>query len=224
MEPKFTEPLPGTGKLEIVSGRVRMHIFTRADLERRCAWPSYDEPVFEHLNLHLFSAAQRDLWYEREWITRRPYWFAVEDERGELIGSITLRDLSRWRKATRLGIHMHPSRLGQRYGTEAMRVFIDYYFTPPPEGMGFRLLKLDVAAYNTRAVRCYRRLDFKLKWEFWRPNMSGIEWLKDDRFSSAWSHVERRRGMERIRHYEMHLDAAQWKASRSAPATPAGTP
>jgi RimJ/RimL family protein N-acetyltransferase len=210
------ERLPGTDKARISSGRVTLRCFTRADLDRRCAWPPYEDPVFDHLNLHLFSAAQRDVWYAREWEARKPFWFAVDDETGELIGSITLRDVSRWRRMTRLGIHLHPQRLGQGYGTEALRLFLDYYFglATPQDALGYNLLKLDVAAYNKRAVRCYEKLGFRFVFEFWRPNMTGIEWLKDDRFAHVREHVERRRGMERVRHYEMHLDARAYRERR----------
>jgi len=201
------DPLPGTDKLEIAVGRVKLRRFIRTDLEHRCTWPTYEEPVFGHLNLRLDTPRQRDAWFQREWTARQPFWFAVEDENGRLIGSITLRDVSRWRRTTRLGIHLHPNRLDRGYGTEALRLLIDYYFT----ALRYRLLKLDVAAYNKRAIRCYEKLGFKLMFEFWRPNMTGILWLKDRRFEHLKQYVRRRRGIEQIRHLEMHLDARTYR-------------
>ena len=197
------DPLPGTDRLEIAAGRVKLRRFTRGDLEHRCTWPPYDEPVFGHLNLRLDTPRQRDAWFQREWTVRQPFWFAVEDETGRLIGSITLRDVSRWRRTSRLGIHLHPKRLSVGYGTEALRLLMDYYFNV----LRYRLLKLDVAAHNKRAIRCYEKLGFKLMFEFWRPNVSGIQWLKDRRFEHLRQYVRRRRGIEQIRHLEMHLDA-----------------
>ena len=200
-------PLPGTDVPEIRSERVRIHVFTRGDLDRRCAWPRYADPVFEHLNLGLETVAQREVWFAREWAARRPYWFAVEDEKGSLIGSITLREVSRWRKSTRLGIHVHPERLDQGYGTEAMKLFLHYYFNL----LGYKLMKLDVAAWNHRAVRCYEKLGFEHQHEFWRANDSASEWLVDDRFAHVREHVERRDGLEQVRHYEMYLDAERFR-------------
>lgn len=207
METLARGPLPGTDVTEVRSARVAIRVFTRADLDRRCAWPRYEDPVFEHLNLRLPGPAQREVWFQREWAARRPYWFAVDDEQGELIGSITLREVSRWRKSTRLGIHVHPGRLDKGYGTEAMRLFLDYYFNL----LGWRLMKLDVAAWNRRAIRCYEKLGFAHLWEFWRPNESPDAWLVDDRYAHVREHVERRSGIEQVRHYEMHLDAETFR-------------
>ena len=203
--------LPGTDVTEVRSGRVRIRVFTRADLDRRCEWPHYSDPVFDHLNLRIPNEAAREIWFRREWEARKPFWFAVEDERGEMIGSITLRDHSRWWKATRLGIHMHPQRLDHGYGSEAMRVFLDYYFNR----LGYKLMKLDVAAWNRRAIRCYEKLGFVHRWEFWRPNTDAVEWLVDDRFAHVREHVERRHGYECVRHYEMHLDAETYQKLRT---------
>lgn len=208
---KVTDPLPGTDRLEISVGRVRLRCFTRADLDRRAQWPLYEEVVFAHLNLHLPTARQRDAWFEREWTTRRPFWFAVEGEGGELIGTITLREVSRWRKSARLGIHLHPGRLGHGYGTEAMRLFLDYYFN----NLCWKLLKLDVATFNERAIRCYEKVGFEQVGEFWRTNLSGIPWLQDERFADVRDHLRLSRGVEKIRHCEMHLDAKRFQAMES---------
>jgi len=202
------ELLPGTDRSQVSAGRVTLRRFTRTDLDRRCSWPPYDDVAFSHLDVHLETPQQRDAWFEREWSARQPFWFAVDDEKGELIGSITLRDVSRWRRSTRLGIHLHPKRLGQGYGTETLRLFVDYYF----HMLGYRLLKLDVAAFNRRGIRCYEKVGFRFVFDFWRTNTSGIRWLEDERFAHVREGVERRHGVERIRHLEMHLDAKMYRA------------
>jgi RimJ/RimL family protein N-acetyltransferase len=207
-----TELLPGTDLARVSAGRVTLRRFTRADLDARCSWPPYDDPVFSHLDMHLDTAPQRDIWFDRESSARQPFWFAVDDEHGELIGSITLRDVSRWRRSTRLGTHLHPKRLDQHYGAEAMNLFVDYYFRL----LGYRLLKLDVAAFNRRAIRCYERVGFRVMYEFWRANTSGVRWLEDERFKHVRDAIERRHGMERVRHFEMHLDAATYRARNKA--------
>ncbi|HUU44008.1 MAG TPA: GNAT family N-acetyltransferase, partial [Planctomycetota bacterium] len=202
--------LPGTDLESMSSGRVTLRRFTRADLDRRCTWPPYDEPVFSHLNLHLDTPRRRDAWFDREWSAREPFWFAVDDETGELVGTITLRDVQRWKRITRIGVHLHPKRLGRGYGTETMRLFLDYYF----DRLGYRMLKLDVAVYNTRAVRCYEKLGFTHDLEFWRQNLSGADWLTDGRFADVRWAVELHRGTERIRHYEMHLTREQYREGK----------
>ena len=201
------EPLPGTDRPEVHAGRVTLRRFTSADLEVRCEWPPYDEPVFAHLNLELRTEKQRDAWFDRERAARDPFWFAIDDENGEFIGSITLREVRRWKRTSRLGIHLHPARLGQGYGTEAMALFLDYYFNV----LGYKLLKLDVGVFNERAVRCYEKLGFRHESVFWRQNMTGVRWLEDERFADVRWAVEERRGVERIKHHEMQMTAEEYR-------------
>lgn len=205
-----TDLLPGTDRTQISAGRITIRCFTRADLDARCDWPPYDEVVFKHLNLNMRTREQRDSWFNRESAARKPFWFAIDDENDEFIGAVTLRDVRRWRRVTRLGIHLHPKRLGQGYGAEALALFLDFYFNI----LGYRLLKLDVAAFNRRAIACYEKVGFKFAFDFRRANMTGIEWLKDERFAHVREFVENRSGMERIKHIEMHLDARTYRESR----------
>jgi RimJ/RimL family protein N-acetyltransferase len=203
--------LPGTDVRSVSAGRVTMRRFTRADLDRRCAWPFYTEPVFEHLNMRLATPLDRDAWFRREWTSRAPFWFAVDDERGDLAGIISLREVNRWRKSMRLGIHMHPAKLNRRYGTECMNLFLDYYFTL----LQYRVLKLDVAAHNVRGIRCYQKVGFRIEYEFWVPNLSATEWLKDDRFADVRPFVQVQRGVEQVKHWEMSIDAATFRGLRA---------
>jgi hypothetical protein len=45
-------------------------------------------------------------------------------------------------------------------------------------------------------------------------NAEPVEWLVDDRFAHVREHVERRDGIEHVRHYEMHLDVETWRKSQ----------
>jgi RimJ/RimL family protein N-acetyltransferase len=219
-EYRVRESLPGTDRPAIAAGRVTMRRFTRPDLDRRAEWPPYEAPMFAHLNLMLPTRERRDAWFDREDALRSPWWFAVDDEHGELIGSITLREISRWKRSSRLGIHLHPERLGKGYGTETMWLFLKYYFTM----LGWRLLKLDVAAWNHRAIRCYEKLGFVREFEFWRPNTSGVHWLLDARFEDVRWAVRGHRGMERILHYEMHMTREAYQTVKAEDRGPESAP
>jgi diamine N-acetyltransferase len=72
-----------------------------------------------------------------------------------LIGRISARPVA---DAARIGIVMHPHHLGQGLGTEALGLFVSI-----GRQLGaVELLILDVAAENTRAVRCYERSGFEV--------------------------------------------------------------
>ena len=196
------EPLEGTDRVSISTGRVTLRRFTRADVERRAEWPRYDQAVFNHLNMKLDTSEDREAWYRREALIRYPFWFAVTDEHEHLIGIITLREVNRWKKSSRVGVHVHPKRLGQGYGTEAIRLFLRYYFNL----LRWCVLNLDVAAHNHRGIRCYEKTGFRFVHEFWKPNLSTIEWLKDERFVDVRPYVMEVRGGERVKHWEMVMD------------------
>jgi len=65
-----------------------------------------------------------------------------------------------------------PSFWSQGYGTEAMRVVLQYGF----DGLGLNKISLDVLEYNTRALRTYERLGFQ------REGVHREDIYKDGRF------------------------------------------
>jgi RimJ/RimL family protein N-acetyltransferase len=201
------ESLEGTDHVCISAGRVTLRRFTRTDADKRGEWPRYEEPVFEHLNMKLDTREEREAWYRREAMIRYPFWFAVVDDRDDLVGIITLREVNRWKRSARLGIHLHPARVGRGYGTEAMRLFMHYYF----DLLRWRVLRLDVAAYNHRGIRCYEKVGFRFLHEFWRPNFSPVPWLRDDRFIDVRPYVMESRGGERVKHWEMAVTVSEYR-------------
>lgn len=73
-----------------------------------------------------------------------------------LIGRITLREMEG--RAARLGIYLHPSYVGQGYGTAALRLFLRSTF----EAGDLAAIRLDVAIDNRRAIRCYEKCGFRV--------------------------------------------------------------
>jgi RimJ/RimL family protein N-acetyltransferase len=96
-------------------------------------------------------------------------WQAIEPSRGprisyavellpepHLIGRITLRDIQA--STAQLGIYLHPSYVGQGYGTAALRLFLPSIF----EAGELAAIRLDVAVDNRRAIRCYEKCGFRV--------------------------------------------------------------
>ncbi len=88
------------------------------------------------------------------------------DLRGNLIGRISLRDILPGIEA-RLGVYLHPDYVSQGYGTTALAIFLDVFFSE------FLWMRLDVAAANRRAIRCYEKLNFRVVHCEWRETTSG---------------------------------------------------
>jgi RimJ/RimL family protein N-acetyltransferase len=152
------------------------------------------------------SPEQRTRWFEDVTQRQGQLPFAIDDQHGEMIGRVFLRQVQRSQGSAVLGIDLHPHRLGQGYGTEALRAFLDYYFN----SMGFRRMLLSVAAYNLRARRCYEKLGFVTLGSRWDAHL-GPDVTRDPRFGSV-RHLFRRGalGLETL-FYEMQLDRANWK-------------
>ncbi|HEU5099463.1 MAG TPA: GNAT family N-acetyltransferase, partial [Roseiflexaceae bacterium] len=135
---------------------------------------------------------------------------ALEDRSGALIGRISLRDIDNRKAHARLGITFGAPYIGRGLGTEALAIFLDYYFTD----LGFEAMLLDVAAPNQRAVRSYEHLGFSHVGRDWRQADGRFDRriLEDPRYR----HIHRffrqgQRGLY-VEFYEMRLLKEEWLA------------
>lgn len=136
----------------------------RKDIDTRCSWVPYDSPLIGFYNLGPKNPIERDRLFEK-WksMKRRWYSFDLKQDR-EFLGILSLREISRFTRSSRLGIVLNPLYTNKGFGTEIMQAFIDYYFLE----IGFKKMLLDVARFNKRAIRCYEKCGFRTKGEFWR--------------------------------------------------------
>jgi RimJ/RimL family protein N-acetyltransferase len=136
--------------------RVTIRPLTRQDLRTMSKWPSFDDPLYRLFDWPKRSELSDDLWFHQLMRDKSRVYYAVDNEADMLIGRLSLRDIKK-RASARLGIGFGPQYVGQGYGTEALGLFLRYYF----QEMRFERMVLDVAAVNVRAVRCYERCGFK---------------------------------------------------------------
>src|SRR5919199_6161877 len=160
--------------------RVRVRPFTRADVDAWQAWPDYPEPLLVGTSPRRMSSDQRARWFDDITHRQRQIPFAVEDEHGQMVGRIFLRHVRRDEGSAVLGIDLHPSKLGQGYGTEALGAFLHHYF----ETMDFERMLLSVAAHNTRARRCYEALGFVTTGSHWDAHL-GPDVTGEPRFAAV---------------------------------------
>ncbi|WP_375500781.1 GNAT family N-acetyltransferase [uncultured Jatrophihabitans sp.] len=84
--------------------------------------------------------------------------FAIEtlNDPPTLVGNLGLFGARPKDRCATIGIALGRDHLGRGYGTDAMRVIVDYAFRE----MGLHRLQLVVAPYNRRAVRAYEKAGF----------------------------------------------------------------
>jgi RimJ/RimL family protein N-acetyltransferase len=194
----------------IISGeRVRLRAWQRRDTLAQELWPRYTEPFNSLWNIP--RSYKFDDFSFGGWNAQRFVW-AVDDRSSRLIGRISLREVQPDRAGARLGISIAQPYVSQGLGTEALRLFIDYYFTT----LGFAALKLDVAAFNLRAVRCYERLGFHYVESEWRSAGTdpALRLLDDPRYSDLVPFFRRGRYETHVEFYEMVLPSEVWLGHR----------
>ncbi|HMQ29727.1 MAG TPA: GNAT family N-acetyltransferase [Chloroflexaceae bacterium] len=189
--------------------RVTLRPWQRGDTLAQELWPRYSEPFSSLWNIPR-SFSYDDL-SGRGWGGQRYAW-AVDDRQRRLIGRISLREVDTEGTSARLGISLAQPYVSQGLGTEALVLFLDHYFGP----MGFGELKLDVAAFNRRAVRCYERLGFDHVESEWRGAGSdpALRLLDDPRFADLRPFFRRNRFETQVEFYEMALSRDDWQLRR----------
>jgi RimJ/RimL family protein N-acetyltransferase len=121
---------------------------TQADLSR------YDAARALTMNYQEYLAI-----YREELLYPSPYRraLAIEDERGRHIGNIMYYNIDSVRHEAELGVTIgEHTRWGQGYGTEAVRLLLEYLAGQ----LGFRRIYLKTLAWNRRAQRCFAKAGF----------------------------------------------------------------
>jgi RimJ/RimL family protein N-acetyltransferase len=196
--------------MDLHSSRVYIRQWTLHDDELEDEWPPYNDPFEPLWNLPRRVEAGAEGWgHFLDGISMRRTW-AVEDRAGRLIGRISLREIDQRTGRARLGITFGAPFIGQGFGTEALALFLDYYFT----SLGFELMVLDVAAPNQRAVRSYERLGFRHTGSDWREAGYRFDMRLLD--NPHYAHLRRffrsgQHGLD-VEFFEMQLLKAEWFA------------
>jgi RimJ/RimL family protein N-acetyltransferase len=197
--------------------RITIRPLTREDLRMMSSWPRFQDPLYRLFDWPKRSETSDDLWFHQLMRDKARVYYAVDNESHELIGRISLREIDGQRSA-RLGIGFGPDYVDQGYGTEALQVFLEYFFSD----LGFERMVLDVAAANQRALRCYKRCGFRSVASHYQYAGSDEE-LKFLR-KKPYYHLQRFFKKDRYRTtmlaYDMELRRQDWLAQQQADWTP----
>ncbi len=188
--------------------RVTIRPLRRPDLDTMSSWPRFDDPLDRLFDWPRRSPRENDAWFTHLMRDRARVYYAIENESHELIGRISLREI-RGRRSARLGIGLGPQFVGRGYGSEALRVFLGYYFAE----LGFARMVLDVAAVNERAIRCYERCGFRYIGVHYQEIAPGhnLAFLDEERYRSLRRYFVRHGSRAQMLHYDMVLNKEDWQ-------------
>ncbi len=142
----------------IYGERVVLREMNRADVDLMARWPPFYEPELKWANLELTRPVDREFYFQRgrSGYDRRRY--VIIDAGGELVGTIGLRNIDFHSDIGTLGIIIRADRVSRGIGTDAVRALVKFSI----EELGLTRVLLDVVETNTRAIRCYERVGFRL--------------------------------------------------------------
>jgi RimJ/RimL family protein N-acetyltransferase len=179
-------------------------------------WRAFADPLYQPFDFPRRSKAEHIRWFEWRCKDSNRRLYTVKDERQQVVGSLTLRDID-GRRSARLGITIGADFVSQGYGAEALRLFLDYYFGD----MGFAQMVLDVAATNLRAVRTYQSLGFRHDSQHYRP--ASHPSFRTLRHEPRYRHLRRffrRQGTaHQVLFYDMTMTREDWQAQTDDRAT-----
>lgn len=200
--------------MDLRSSRTSIRPWKRQDDDYADTWPPYNDPLDPLWNIPRPISFSRESWVHN--FDGGSMWqaWAVENHGGCLIGRISLREIDQRRNQARLGITFGAPFVGAGLGTEALQLFLGYYFS----ALGFLTMVLDVAGPNQRAVRCYQRLGFRPVGDDWRdaPLHFNARVLDESQYAPLRSFFRSgRRGLE-VQFFEMQLLKEDWVATQDS--------
>jgi RimJ/RimL family protein N-acetyltransferase len=99
-------------------------------------------------------------------------------------------------------MRVHPAWCGRGLGTSILRSVTLWSFA-----QGFVRWRLDVAASNARAVRCYEKVRFVRTDELWRGvGDLDMQELSSSRYNSIRPHLRKQEGRIELRFWVMELN------------------
>lgn len=181
----------------------------KRDLDIMSGWEVFEDPLYRLFDWPRRGAVENGLWYADLVRDRRRVYYAVDDEWQTVIGRISLREI-RGRESARLGIGFGAPYVSQGYGSEALRLFLRYYFVR----LGFQRMVLDVAAINVRAVRCYERCGFERTGSSYQPLPWNADtlFLEEEPYRYLRKYVRNDGWRDLALAYDMVLERKDWLA------------
>ncbi|NJN66089.1 MAG: GNAT family N-acetyltransferase [Chloroflexaceae bacterium] len=193
---------------DIFGPRVALRPWKGED-ERACRmWATYPDPFSKLWNLPRSRSLYEEFFtfFSGSSGTRRSW--AIENQAGQLIGRLSLREIDPWKQRARLGISLGADYVGQGLGTEALALFLDHFFGV----LEFTTMALDVAACNGRAVRCYERLGFRHIRQEWRKagHAPCLQLLQEPAYHHLLPFFRNQAGTIWVQFLEMELQKSWW--------------
>ncbi len=177
----------------------------RADIDRLARWPGYPFP-YESLNYRfgVMSTAEKDNHYRVREDNRNRITLILDYAGQQAIGYAALVEID-WQipSVGNMAVRIASDWCNKGVGTKLLRNIAHWCFA-----QGILSLRLNVAASNPRAVRCYEKAGYHITGEFWQ-NDEGLNAFALDQpgFDFLRPHVRMNGSVPQLRFYWMESNA-----------------
>jgi len=189
--------------------RIIVRDIRREDSQQMRAWRPFSDTLHILANIARTAPVSRGMWLALHGADRTSLLYVIERRSdGKVVGRVSLREIV-GHSSARLGIACGADFVNQGYGSEALRVFLPYYFRT----LGFQRLCLDVAATNKRAIHVYEKLRFRHAGSHYRdvPAHHDLSFLKQEEYRSLRMYFRRHFGRMQLLFHDMVLKRDEWE-------------
>ena len=143
--------------------KVRLRPYVKEDTE--LVWKLINDPEIKRYLVpgipYPFTLTDEEKWIMSQSATRDTYSFAIEDKAtGRYLGGCGVNQVDWKNSRVMVGIFIgEKDFLGKGYGTDAMKTLVRFVF----EEMNINKIKLEVYAFNERAIKSYRKCGFTIE-------------------------------------------------------------
>lgn len=143
--------------MEIKDGDILIRPLIQEDVFEMEKWGVHKSPLLADYNYPNMSDTEKRRWYRIKTFNLFNKYFAILTN-SRLIGYMGIKNIKRIRKESTLGIVFDPNFTDKGYGTRTLELFLNYYF----HHMNMKVIYLEVAKFNDRAMRVYEKMGFKI--------------------------------------------------------------
>ncbi len=205
---KYQPAVPDNG-VYLLGSKTVLRRFRRTDCERMSLWGRHSDPLLAPYNHRPTTSLGWDEWFDVRVSADGVYAFAIESHARDLVGWLTLSDVSVESRNAVLGIDLDSRFVGRGFGSDGIRTLEEAYFS----AWNFDSLSLEVAAPNIAARRCYEKCGFVMMGRKWRdcPDVSPVSVLSDERYADSRAHFRTLSGEFEVLHYDMKATIDTWR-------------
>ncbi|MBQ2938341.1 MAG: GNAT family N-acetyltransferase [Clostridia bacterium] len=143
---------------KLVGERIYLSPRSVEDAEKYTEWMNDFETTDYTGRSYQLMTIEAEKKYLEEHINEEAVFAIIDSSEDKLIGTVGLHQVNHFKRKAELGIFIGDKEYREKgYGTEAIRLILDYGFNY----LNLNNIKLDLMEFNKRALACYKKCGFK---------------------------------------------------------------